>query len=175
MNEQLIKFIELCLMDGVITDKEREVIFRKSKELGVPEDECEIILESMTFKKNDNKKDSNNTEESIDETSQNEIKVNNEKDSKQNTNQKHNNGKETILKKSDYGRSKQSQEEINLQNFIMDFYDKGKVGEKEKKIIDEKSKELGVPEDECEIILDSVSFSNNDDEMDYNIIGKSID
>ena len=32
MNEQLIKFIELCLMDGVVTDKEREVIFRKSKE-----------------------------------------------------------------------------------------------------------------------------------------------
>ncbi len=78
MNEKLIKFIELCLMDGVITDKEREVIFRKSKELGVPEDECEIILESMTYKKNDNKKDSNNREESIDETSQNEIKVNNE-------------------------------------------------------------------------------------------------
>ena len=47
MNEQLIKFIELCLMDGVITDKEKEVIFRKSKELGVPEDECEIILEGM--------------------------------------------------------------------------------------------------------------------------------
>ena len=47
MNKQLIKFIELCLMDGVINEKEREVIFRKSKELGVPEDECEIILEGM--------------------------------------------------------------------------------------------------------------------------------
>jgi hypothetical protein len=34
-------------MDGIVTDKEREVIFRKSKELGVPEDECEIILEGM--------------------------------------------------------------------------------------------------------------------------------
>ncbi len=42
MNEQLIKFIELCLMDGVISDKEREVIFRKSKELGVPEDIVEV-------------------------------------------------------------------------------------------------------------------------------------
>ena len=157
MNEQLIKFIELCLSDGVITDKEREVIFRKSKELGVPEDECEIILDSMIFKNNDNKKDSNNTEESIDETSQNEIKVNNEKDSKQNTNQKHNNGKETILKKSDYGRSKQSQEEIKLQNFIMDFYDKGKVGGKEKKIIYEKSKELGVLKETCDVILNTVS------------------
>ena len=50
MNEQLIKFIELCLMDGVVTDKEREVIFRKSKELGVSEDECEIILEGMIQK-----------------------------------------------------------------------------------------------------------------------------
>jgi hypothetical protein len=50
MNEQLIKFIELCLMDGVISDKEREVIFRKSKELGVPEDECEIILGGMIQK-----------------------------------------------------------------------------------------------------------------------------
>lgn len=49
MNQQLIKFIELCLVDGIITEKEREVIFRKSKELGVPEDECEIILESMVF------------------------------------------------------------------------------------------------------------------------------
>ena len=50
MNEKLIQFIELCLMDGIITDKEREVIFRKSKELGVPDDECEIILEGMVQK-----------------------------------------------------------------------------------------------------------------------------
>ena len=38
-------------MDGVISDKEREVIFRKSKELGVPEDECEIILNGKIFEK----------------------------------------------------------------------------------------------------------------------------
>jgi hypothetical protein len=52
MNEQLLKFIELCLIDGVITEKEREVIFRKAVELGVEIDECEIILESMIQKKN---------------------------------------------------------------------------------------------------------------------------
>ena len=40
MNEQLVKFIELCLIDGIISEKEKEVIFRKSKELGVPKDEC---------------------------------------------------------------------------------------------------------------------------------------
>jgi len=48
MNEQLIKFIELCLADGVISDKEREVIFRKAKALGVDEDECEILIDSFT-------------------------------------------------------------------------------------------------------------------------------
>lgn len=50
MNENLIKFIDICLVDGIITEKERKVIFRKSKELGVPEDECEIILEGMIMK-----------------------------------------------------------------------------------------------------------------------------
>ena len=50
MNEQLIKFIELCLTDGVISDKEHQVILKKSKELGVDKDECEIIIESLTQK-----------------------------------------------------------------------------------------------------------------------------
>ena len=52
MNEQLVKFIELCLTDGIISDKEREVIFRKANELNVDIDECEIILESMIQQKN---------------------------------------------------------------------------------------------------------------------------
>jgi len=52
MNERLIKFIELCLTDGVITDKEREVIFRKAAEYNVDIDECEIILKSMIQQKN---------------------------------------------------------------------------------------------------------------------------
>jgi hypothetical protein len=59
MNEQLIKFIELCLTDGVITDKEREVIYRKAAEFGVDIDECEVILESMIQKKNLELKSSN--------------------------------------------------------------------------------------------------------------------
>jgi len=62
MNEELIKFIELCLMDGVITEKEREVIFRKSKELGVPDDECEIILEGMIQQKKSETKNYNEVE-----------------------------------------------------------------------------------------------------------------
>ena len=51
MNQELIKFIELCLADGVISDKEREVILRKSRELGVPEDECEIIIDGLANQK----------------------------------------------------------------------------------------------------------------------------
>jgi hypothetical protein len=50
MNKDLINFIELCLLDGEISQKEREVIFRKSKEYGIPEDECEIILDGMIIK-----------------------------------------------------------------------------------------------------------------------------
>lgn len=54
MNPDLIKFIEICLIDGVISEKEREVIFRKSEELGVPKDECEIILEGMLLQSSSN-------------------------------------------------------------------------------------------------------------------------
>ena len=62
MNKQLIKFIELCLADGMISDKERKVIFRKAKELGVPKDECEIILDGLVLK---NAKENNKQEEII--------------------------------------------------------------------------------------------------------------
>lgn len=67
INEQLVKFIELCLTDGVITDKEREVIFRKAAEYNVDIDECEIILESMIQQKNmsQNLGNSSNTETQI--------------------------------------------------------------------------------------------------------------
>jgi hypothetical protein len=67
MNEQLLKFIELCLTDGVITDKEREVIFRKAAEFNVDTDECEIILESMIQQKNmsQNIGNSSNTETQV--------------------------------------------------------------------------------------------------------------
>jgi phage shock protein PspC (stress-responsive transcriptional regulator) len=65
MNAQLIKFIELCLEDGVITDKEREVIFRKSKELGVPDDECEILIASLLSKHSKNPTQTETTKKAI--------------------------------------------------------------------------------------------------------------
>lgn len=54
MNDQLIKLIEYCLIDGILTDKERKVIFKKSEEFGISQDECEVILDSMMFKLNIN-------------------------------------------------------------------------------------------------------------------------
>ena len=52
MNKDLLTFIELCLIDGAISEKERKVIFAKAKELGVGKDECDVLIESLTQKKN---------------------------------------------------------------------------------------------------------------------------
>ena len=46
MNEQLEKLIDLALADGILTDKEREVLQRKAQELGVDQDEFEMVLEA---------------------------------------------------------------------------------------------------------------------------------
>jgi hypothetical protein len=48
----LSDFIELCLLGGELTDKKKEVVFRKSKELGIPEDECEIMIDSILYQMN---------------------------------------------------------------------------------------------------------------------------
>lgn len=45
MNEQLEKLIDLALVDGILTDKERQVLQRKAQELGVDQDEFEMVLE----------------------------------------------------------------------------------------------------------------------------------
>ena len=49
MNSELEKLIELTLADGQLTDKERTVLFRKAKELGVAKDELEIVLDGKLF------------------------------------------------------------------------------------------------------------------------------
>ena len=45
MNEELLKYIELAVADGVVTEKERTIILKKAKELGVDIDEAEMILD----------------------------------------------------------------------------------------------------------------------------------
>lgn len=46
MDTQLEKLIDLALADGVLTDKERQVLARKAQELGVDHDEFEMVLDA---------------------------------------------------------------------------------------------------------------------------------
>lgn len=46
MNPELENLIELALVDDVVTEKEKQVLYKKAKELGVDIDEFEMILES---------------------------------------------------------------------------------------------------------------------------------
>jgi predicted RNA-binding Zn-ribbon protein involved in translation (DUF1610 family) len=46
MNEQLEKLIDFALADGILTDKEKEVLYRKANEFGVDQDEFEMVLEA---------------------------------------------------------------------------------------------------------------------------------
>lgn len=50
-NEQLEKLIELSLLDGEITSKEKEVLLRKASALGIDNDEFEVVLEAKLFKR----------------------------------------------------------------------------------------------------------------------------
>ena len=44
--KKLDPVIELALADGVVTDKEREILYRKADEFGVPRDELDMILDA---------------------------------------------------------------------------------------------------------------------------------
>jgi hypothetical protein len=45
MNEELLKYIDLAIADGTISEKERSVVLKKAVEFGVDADEAEMILE----------------------------------------------------------------------------------------------------------------------------------
>ena len=49
-NEELEQLIEIALTDGVLTDKKKEVIFKKAQALGVDIDELEIVLDARVYK-----------------------------------------------------------------------------------------------------------------------------
>lgn len=52
MHPEIEKLIELSMVDGQISEKERNVIIRKGQALGVSEDEIEITLDAIFFKHN---------------------------------------------------------------------------------------------------------------------------
>ena len=57
MHPEIEKLIELALADGQITEKERNVIFKKAIALGIDEDEIEMIVEAKIHKFHSSKKE----------------------------------------------------------------------------------------------------------------------
>ena len=49
-NEELEQLIEIALTDGILTDKKKDVIFKKAQALGVDIDELEMVLEARVYK-----------------------------------------------------------------------------------------------------------------------------
>ena len=47
MSKELIDFINILLLDGEISEKEEKQVYEKANTLGIPDPECEVILESL--------------------------------------------------------------------------------------------------------------------------------
>ena len=50
-NEQLEKLIELALVDGELTEKEKQILFKRAEAEGIDLDEFEMVLEARIFEK----------------------------------------------------------------------------------------------------------------------------
>lgn len=51
-NEQVEKLIELALADGELTEKEKQVLFKKAEAEGIDLDEFEMVLDAKLFERN---------------------------------------------------------------------------------------------------------------------------
>ena len=49
-NEQLEQLIVAALADGVLTEKEKQILFKKAQTFGVDLDEFEMVLDARLFK-----------------------------------------------------------------------------------------------------------------------------
>ena len=54
-SEQIEKLIELALADGELTEKEKQILFKKAEAEGIDLDEFEMVLEARLFEKTKNK------------------------------------------------------------------------------------------------------------------------
>lgn len=55
-NAQLEKLIEMALMDGELTEKEKQILFKKAEGMGVDLDEFEMVLEAKLYEKQESMK-----------------------------------------------------------------------------------------------------------------------
>jgi hypothetical protein len=60
-NEQIDKLIEMALMDGELTEKEKQILFKKAESLGLDLDEFEMVLDAKLFEKKQASKSNNTT------------------------------------------------------------------------------------------------------------------
>ncbi len=51
MNQELENLIEMALADGVLTEKEKQVLYKKAQSMGVDLDEFEMVLDAKLFQK----------------------------------------------------------------------------------------------------------------------------
>ena len=49
-NEKLEQLIDAALADGELTEKEKQILFKKAQEMGVDLDEFEMVLDARLFK-----------------------------------------------------------------------------------------------------------------------------
>lgn len=56
-NEQIESLITLALADGELTEKEKQVLFKKAEAAGIDLDEFEMVLDAKLFEKNKSKND----------------------------------------------------------------------------------------------------------------------
>ena len=50
-SEQIEKLIEMALMDGDLSEKEKQILFKKAESMGIDLDEFEMVLEARLFEK----------------------------------------------------------------------------------------------------------------------------
>jgi hypothetical protein len=53
-NEQLEKLIDMALIDGELTEKEKQILFKKAEAMGVDLDEFEMVLDARFYDKKQN-------------------------------------------------------------------------------------------------------------------------
>ena len=56
-NEEVEKLIEMALLEGELTERERQILLSKAEAMGINLDEFEMVLEAKLFEKN--KRDKN--------------------------------------------------------------------------------------------------------------------
>lgn len=74
-DEQLEKIIELALVDGIVTEKEREIILRKAEKLGLDIDEVEMYLENRISSLTNNSKTKEEKTENVEENTTDKFEI----------------------------------------------------------------------------------------------------